>query len=400
MGPVSFLFDGEVPASKSLLNRALIISSYAPDLKIIGDSSADDVRYMRNGLAQLASESSDPIDCGHAGTVLRFLSLRAVRRRGQYRFVGSERLFSRPLSELTAVLGQLGVSAELRKVEEHSEFSLRSDGWRLVVDGLQVNADRSSQFASAVILNSWNLNFALHFSVSKKIVSEGYLHMTYELARQMGMRISQHGNEFIIPANQKVTAQEIKIEPDLSSAFAVAALAVVDGEATIRGFPRPSLQPDAIFVRILENMKADVSGERNELKIRKSHTLQGVTVDLENSPDLFPVLAVLCALAKSPSQISGIGHLRYKESSRLERTTELLRLMGARVEGSENAVTITPVKERPVGGRKEIFDVDQDHRMAMAVAVAERAGFQIQGNEMQVIAKSFPEFVQLLGGVS
>jgi len=296
------------------------------------------------------------------------------------------------------VLGQLGAMTETRPRDGRPELLIRSDGWRLVVDGLQINADRSSQFASAVMLSAWDLNFPLHFSVSKKIVSEGYLRMTYELVRKMGMQIGSRGSEFVIPAQQKVTARELVIEPDLSSAFAVAALAVVDGEAVIKSFPRPSLQPDAIFVRLLEDMGADVGGEGHELRVKKSQNLQGIAADLSSSPDLFPVLAVLCAVAKTPSQIKGIGHLRFKESSRLQRTTELLRLMGARVEGSDEAVTIAPARERPVGGPKQVFDVDQDHRMAMAVAVAERAGFPIQGNQMQVVAKSFPEFLQLAGG--
>ncbi len=396
---MSFYFNGELPASKSLINRALVVASFSNDLKVIGDSHADDVQLMRAGLRQLqinvTTGKTAALECGHAGTVLRFLALRAAREKGVHRLTGSARLFSRPQSELVAVLGQLGAYVEVRE----TEMVIRSDGWHLIVDGLQINADRSSQFASAVILSAWQLPFDLHFSVSKKVVSEGYLRMTIDLVKKLGLRVEGRGPEFFISANQKVSASEYLAEPDLSSAFTVAALAVVDGEAVIKNFPRPSLQPDSIFVRLLEKMGAQVEGRGADMVFRKSPALTGINVDLDNSPDLFPVLAVLCALAKSPSEVTGVGHLKYKESSRLERTAELLQLMGARIEQNESVVKIWPVKERVVGGPKIIFKVDGDHRMAMAVAVAERSGFSIQGDEMKVVSKSFPEFLQLVGAV-
>jgi 3-phosphoshikimate 1-carboxyvinyltransferase len=397
---MSFRFRGQIAASKSLMNRALIVASYADQFKIVGDSQADDVQLMKSALTQLKSNvatgQSVPLECGHAGTVLRFLALRAAREKGTHRLRGSERLFSRPQSELLSLLGQLGAFVEVKG----SEMIIRSDGWRLVVDGLQVNADRSSQFASSVLLNAWQLPFDLHFSISKKMVSEGYFLMTLELVRQLGLRVDGRGPEFFIAANQSVRAREYAVEPDLSSAFAVAALGVVGGEATILNFPKKSLQPDAVFLKILKDMGAQLSTVDGEVTFRRSQDLSGVQVNIENSPDLFPVLGVLCALAHSPSHISGVGHLKFKESARLERTAELLSMMGARVEQSDSEVTIWPVKERTVGGPNAIFQVDQDHRMAMAVAVAQRAGFAIQGDQMQVVSKSFPEFLQLLEGVS
>jgi 3-phosphoshikimate 1-carboxyvinyltransferase len=110
------------------------------------------------------------------------------------------------------------------------------------------------------------------------------------------------------------------------------------------------------------------------------------------------VLAVLCALAASPSEINGVGHLKYKESSRLDRSRELVEWMGARLEGDDTSVKIHPTRSRPVGGNKWIFKADQDHRMAMAARVAEWAGFPLQVDDMEVVAKSFPEFLQISAG--
>jgi 3-phosphoshikimate 1-carboxyvinyltransferase len=396
-----FSFDGEVASSKSLMNRALIAASYKPELKIIGFSDCDDVRLMRQGILDLFQ--GRPVNCGHAGTVLRFLAVRASRLPGRHVITGSERLLSRPQEELLPIFGQLGVDSELFP----NRLGVYSKGWRLIVDGLQINAQRSSQFASAVILNAWGLKFPLHFHVSRRVVSEGYLRMTIEVVRRLGMRIEDRGAEFFIPANQEVTASEYRVEPDVSSVFAVAALAVVAGQARVRGFPIKSLQPDAVFVRILKEMgalirlepQAGSQDQWGDLLVKKSPRLCGVNVNIEKSPDLLPVLGVLCALADSPSRIEGVGHLQFKESSRVEKTRELLELMGARVTTTESSVTIEP----QAGVRSTsavVYDVDLDHRMAMAATVARSAGFEIHPSDMGVVTKSFPEFRELAQGLS
>jgi 3-phosphoshikimate 1-carboxyvinyltransferase len=389
-----FVFKDTLPASKSLLNRALIALSYDADLQIEGDSQCEDVQLMQQGLIDLLSNK--PIECGHAGTVLRFLAVRASRMPGTHVLRGSERLFSRPQEELLPIFGQLGVDAKFDK----QSLTIISRGWRLTVDGLQVNAERSSQFASAVMLNAWGLKFPLHMHVSRKIVSEGYLRMTINLLRQLGMRIEDNGAEFFIPANQKVTQKKLNVEIDLSSAFAVSALGAVAGEACIQNFPAQSLQPDAIFVQILKKMGVPVvyDSSSRELRVSKAQRWSGVSANLSSSPDLLPVLAVLCALADSESEIVGVGHLKYKESSRLERSKALLELMGAKVEVSDATIKIAPVRERPTNDEPVIFDVDQDHRMAMAVTVAAYAGYNIRASDLNVVNKSFPEFVRLLEG--
>jgi 3-phosphoshikimate 1-carboxyvinyltransferase len=384
----NFYFKGELSASKSVLNRLLVIQSYFPKLLILGDSKCDDVELMKSGLSQLAA--GQPMDCGHAGTVLRFLSLRASREPGKHVLRGSERLFSRPQNELLPIFGQLSVDAEIKK----NELVLNSRGWRLVVDGLQVNAQRSSQFASSVVLNSWNLKFPLHFQVTTKIVSESYFKMTLEMVRALGMKIDGQGNEFFIPSGQVVTTNEYRAEMDMSSAFVVAALAIVAGEAELHNFPLKSLQPDVIFVSLLQKMGALALLEKNVLKVKMTRELRGIEANLENSPDLFPVLGVLCALAKTPSEIKGLGHLKYKESSRLLKTKELLELMGARVEASEDLVRIFPAQgSSPM--KDILFHADQDHRMAMACQVARWAGYSINCEDMNVVTKSFPEFIKI-----
>lgn len=388
-----FMFSGSLPVSKSLLNRALVVLSHNSDLRIIGDSQCDDVLLMQQGLIDLLSNK--PVECGDSATVFLFLALRASRMPGTHIFRGSERLFSSSLEELMPILGQLGVEAQRQALS----FVMISRGWRLVVDGLQINAQRSSQFASAVILNSWGLKFPLHLHVSRKIVSEGYLGMTLKLVRQLGMRIEDNGVEFFIPAKQKSTVREFEVEIDLSSAFAVSAMAIVAGEANIKNFPLNSMQPDMAFVQILKNMEADIRfyPDEREFRVKKSPQLKGVRVHLEGCPDLLPILGVLCAIAQTTSEIMGVGHLKFKESSRVEKTKELLEIMGAKVEVSNESIRIEPSGMRPQQTTTMIYNTGQDHRLAMAATVAAKAGYPIQVTDLRSISKSFPEFIQICG---
>lgn len=389
----SFYFRGTLPASKSILNRALIALSYNPDLKIIGDSNCEDVRLMQQGLTDLLS--GKPVDCGHAGTVLRFLALRASRIPGRHVLTGSDRLFQRPQDELLPIMGQLSVDVEMNK---NSLVISSARGWRLMVDGLQIQSQRSSQFASALVLNSWGLKFPLHFHISRQRVSESYFRMTMAMMRKLGMRIEENGSEFFIPANQQIVARDYRAEIDMSSAFAVAALAAVAGEAHIENVPANSLQPDSIFISLLKQMGIDLQLSGSTLVVNKTMSWSGVSANLENSPDLFPVLGVLCALASTESHITGVSHLKYKESSRLDKTSELMRMLGAEVQATDNAVSIRPAQIRPVMKSTVVFDVAQDHRMVMAAAVARRAGFPIQASDVFAVEKSFPEFIAIEGG--
>lgn len=394
-----FTFSGTLSASKSLMNRALVIGSFYPEVKIIGDSDCEDIQYMRHGLYQLLQGHA--VDCGQAGTVFRFLALRAARLKGTHRLTGHPQLLSRPQQELLPILGQLGAHAELKP----DELVIRSHGWHLVVDGLHVNATRSSQFASAVVLNAWDLDFPLHFQVSKEFVSEGYFRMTLNLCRHFGMQINENRTsegrtEFMIPPQQSVRVSEYICEPDLSSAFVVAALAAVAGDARIQNFPRTSLQPDAVFVSVLRDMGVPLHLENNQLSVGRAASLNGIHVDLNNSPDLFPVLAALCAVANSPSTVLGISHLQYKESSRLEKSRELLALVGARIEGDNQSVTIYPTNLKPESVNNCLFNSARDHRMVMAAQILRQLGYPINIEGIGAVRKSFPEFQRFIEGAT
>lgn len=385
---MSFYFVGKGPFSKSLLLRALLAQSYFPTLKIAGDSECDDVLSLKAGLKSLKNQTL--INCQQGGAVLRFLALRASREKGDFILTGSPSLFSRPLKELQLTLNQLACKTTLKE----NCLILKSQGWFLSGDALTISANRSSQFVSAVLLNSWNLDRDLFINLEGDMVSYSYLQMTLSFLRSLGMRIEGDNREYFIPAHQKIRQYLYEPEPDMSCLFALAGLTLTGGEVVFTNWPRESLQPDFIFPSVLQDMGFQLLMKKNTLKITAvKNTLKPIKLNLKNFPDLFPVLSALSAVATGVSHLYGAPHLPYKESHRIEQTAELLRKAGRTVKVLKDGLII---KGRLgfSGEKKSLisFDPKADHRMAMAGAVLQKAGLPVQILHPEVVNKSFPDF--------
>ena len=386
-----FKFLGKIPGSKSLFNRALVAASYADhEVEIVGHSDSQDVELMRQALESL--RCYQPIQCGFAGTVLRFMALRASRQPGEHQLMASERLLSRPQDEIVRILRQLGVEAKLYP----DRLVVKSLGWKPMGDSLHIPSDRSSQFASAVLMNCWNLPDSLFLSIDSKMVSRPYWLMTVGMMRYFGMELEKWEGDFRVWSQQKVKIDRYVVEMDMSSAFAIAAVAAVSGDAILEDFPANSSQPDSRFPDVLEQMGISVCRMDQQLKVVKTDFFKGIDINLNDCPDLFPVLSILCALAKGPSRLWGADQLVFKESNRIEKIVELIRKMGRRVEALDGGIMI--LDEEPARPDEEFeYDTDLDHRLAMAAAVALKAGFPVKILNPGVIAKSFVGFWTSLG---
>jgi 3-phosphoshikimate 1-carboxyvinyltransferase len=385
-----FFYQGAIAASKSLMNRALILQSFFPDLKLKGQSMCDDVRMMKAAVKDLNRKD---FECGDAGTVLRFLALRLSRESGRFALRGSERLFSRPQAELSLVLDQLGVTTILEK----DRLVIDSRGWKN--PGIvHVNRQKSSQFATALLLNSWKLPFDLKVALEPKGIEDSYWQMSIELAKQTGLEMIWQGSDFFtVPANQTCRIEELQIEPDLSSVFPLAACAALTGEIHIEGIGRQSLQPDFSFIEFLKRMRVPHHFEKNSLIVQQAEKILPIEADLNSTPDLFPVMGILCAFAEGTSSLSVPPRLIYKESDRLKKTIDLLRLINIETKLSDEKLVIF--------GRGQIlkkqtqaftFDPDQDHRMAMAAGLLRKLDWPVTILNSQVVEKSFPEFWRIL----
>ncbi|MBI4211653.1 MAG: 3-phosphoshikimate 1-carboxyvinyltransferase [Deltaproteobacteria bacterium] len=368
-----FFFKGTLPASKSILNRLLVIQSYCgPEDSFIiqGDSDCDDVVAMKNGIAALMAGKD--VDCGAAGTVIRFLTLRAARLSGEFHFTGTKRLLERPMESLQDLSRQL-------KSGSHE---------------IRIDCSKSSQFASAVLLNAWDLPFELRLKLEHLSLSEGYFEMTKAMVRMCGMELLEEGNGVVIPSHQSVRAGEYRAEPDMSSAFAIAALAAVAGAAEINAFPMQSLQPDSVFPEFLRLLGVSADLHNATLMVEGREKLHAVERDFSRCPDMFPVAAVLCALAQGTSKLYGAPHLAHKESNRIQKTAELIHKMGAHVHTLSDGLEIKGCGMKPSVDAC-VFNPDEDHRLVMAAAVVNAAGCNLEILHPEVVNKSFPEFLEI-----
>ena len=384
-----FYFLGKAPLSKSLLNRALIIKSWFPHFSIQGESQCEDISIMSNAIKNL--DKKKDFYCGFSGTAFRFLSIRMSREKGQFLFKGEEALFHRPLKEISILLSQLSV--DIKKTTEG--YLISSEGWKTQGDCLNIPSQKTSQYASALILNSWNLDQDLYFSINQNMVSYPYFEMTLDFVKKLGLIIKQNESEFFIPKNQTLKTKTYTPEQDKSCLFALACFAVLKGKAFFLDWEKDSLQPDNIFPEILKMMGVQVGLKNEKLSIFKCENLKPLIFNLKGSPDLFPLLAILCAKAEGFSELSGLSHLAFKESNRLKKIKELLKLCNIKIELHKNKCLIFGQKIWPKTS-PFLFDTKKDHRMVMVAELIASLRVPITIKGKHSINKSFPEFYSLI----
>jgi 3-phosphoshikimate 1-carboxyvinyltransferase len=394
-----YFYRGEISASKSIMNRALLVKSFFSDLLLKGDSNCDDVLHMKSGLKSFINNEKE-IFCGDAGTVFRFLGVRASRVAGEFFLTGSARLLERPHKDIIDLLSQFNVEASLEK----NGLKIKSSGWKKPKEKIIVPREKSSQFATGFLFSCWDLPFDLEFELNPKGLRDSYWELSLKMAQDMGMVIqSLDLDTFRISANQKVNLKTYSIEPDMSSVFAIAAVAALVGDIHIQNIGSKSLQPDYKFIEILNKMKifTELSSDQENyltsyLAVSCTDKFIGVDVNMEETPDLFPVLSILCAFAEGPSHLFGAPRLAFKESNRILKTSELLNLMGVQNEPLVDGIKIQG-RGRQLVAKEFEFNPDYDHRMAMAAGLLLRLGWPIKIKTPEVVQKSFPEFWKVLG---
>jgi 3-phosphoshikimate 1-carboxyvinyltransferase len=400
MGTVVEISSSSLASSKSLLNRALIVRSFFPQLKIDFNREflGDDVIHLQKSLDDF--EKKKTFNCGEGAAPLRFLAVRLSRLKGNFEIEGSPRLFSRPHESLVSVLSQLGCRHITLK-----ENSLSFESLGQWPSSVSLSTDQTSQVYSALLLSSWMLPQDFEIHVSSFMASESYAQMTESMLERMGLCFEKKIACIRVKPFQKVKEETFFVEPDMSCAAAVAALGLIKKGVVLRGLPERSLQGDKLFFELLSSMGADflISNEEHKkinITIHPS-LLVGIDVNLSSTPDLFPVLAALAARAISKSTFRGLENLNVKESPRLQRIHELLSVLGVKsdiLKNSENlsslAFEVHPASfSQQLWPSKEIlFSTDNDHRLAMAAAILKLAGAPLSILNPDCVQKSFPNF--------
>ena len=400
-GPVHATVD--VPGSKSMANRALILSALAPGSSIDGALRSRDTDLMIGALRTLgfavegegthlriggglAPAPGARIDCGLAGTVLRFVPPLAALGTAAVVFDGDEQARARPITPLLDALRSLGVDID----GDGLPFTVHGRG--SVTGGtVHIDASASSQFVSGLLLSG--VAFAEGLTVihtGSSVPSAPHIAMTAAMLEEAGVVVDASvPNQWRVEPG-RVTPRRWAIEPDLSNAVPFAAAAVVTGgEVRINGWPTLSVQPAPIILSILRQLGCDVNHEDSGLAVRGPKQYGGIDMDLGDVGELAPSVAALAALAEpgSVSHLTGIAHLRGHETDRLAAlSTEINRLGGDCVEDHDGLV----ITARPLHGG--VWHSYADHRMAMAGAIV---GLKVPGVQVENIAttaKTLPDF--------
>lgn len=399
-----------VPGSKSASNRALILAALAEGPSVItGLLAARDTRLMIDALTHLGhgivtSPDSVPgnvtahvephpmrattrIDCGLAGTVMRFVPPVAALNTGAVTFDGDDNARVRPMGTLLDALRHLGV-----EIDDAGRgclpFTIIGRG-QVSGGAVTLDASRSSQFVTGLLLSAarFDSGVTIHH-VGERVPSTPHIDMTIAMLAEHGVRVRLEGDSIWQVDPQTIRAADRHIEPDLSNAtpFLAAAMAT-RGRVTITDWPDETTQPGAAIVPILESMGGSWSRSAEGVTIHGPATLHGIDVDLGDIGELTPTIAALAALADSPSTLTGIAHLRGHETDRLAALSAELTAVGAHVDERADGLRIEP-------GPLHAADLRtyQDHRMATAAAII---GLRVPGVRVENIdttSKTMPDF--------
>ena len=396
-----------LPASKSETNRALVLAALATGPSVItGGLEARDTQLMRDALRTLGvriEESGDQwqvtpptsfraggtIDCGLAGTVMRFVPPIAALADGTVRFDGDQQAYARPMAPLLGALKLLGARVDGNGYS--LPFALTGNP-RLAGGDITVDASGSSQFLSGLLLAGARYAAGIDIQhVGGEIPSRPHVQMTLEMLRARGVDIDDTApDRWIIPPGP-IQPLDVTIEPDLSNAAPfLAAAAITGGTVTIPNWPVATLQPGDAIRNILEDFGARVDLAGSSLRVEGTDQIHAVDLDLSASAELTPVVAAVAALADDTSHLRGIAHIRGHETDRLAALETELDRLGSHVRQTHDGLTIHP---RILGG--DLWHTYADHRMAQAGALLGLLVPEVVLDDIGCTSKTMPEFEQL-----
>jgi len=400
------------PPSKSYTHRALIAAALAR-----GDSTlervlrSDDTLITASALGRLGIPlnwegeqirvsgtggilhcgAHTVIDMGDSGTSLRLLTSVALLCRSPLIITGSPRMKERPVGGLVTALNCLG--GEIRYLETAGFPPLMVEG-TLRGGTVRVDSTVSSQFASSLLLSAPYAESPLELILLPGAVSRSYLEVTVDVMEAFGVRVDREGyDHFIVNPGSGYCGRTYRVEGDYSSAsyfFAIAA--VCGGRVRISSLTPGSVQGDRQFLDALAAMGCRVSCSDDCIMLESDGSLEGIEMDLSNSPDTVQTLCMVAACARSPSRFWGISHLKFKESNRILAILATLQQLGGNVMAEKDgSITIRPAPLH--GGR---IDPAGDHRTAMSAAVLGLAIGGVTVMDAGCVSKSFPEFWDIL----
>jgi 3-phosphoshikimate 1-carboxyvinyltransferase len=402
-----------VPGSKSYTQRALIAAALAQGVsRLEGPLLAEDTQRLMAALealgAKLRGDGEDVVVAGTAGrikkpdgeiylgnngTALRFLLSLAALGNGEVILTGDARLCERPVGPLLAALADLGVDASSGNGSGCPPVTIRGRG---IAGGTTGFTDaESSQYISSLLLCAPYAARDVSIRLAGKTVSEPYIAMTRQVMADFGVTVEHDApNAYLVRSGQRYRARHYAIEGDVSSAtYFFLAPALCGGKVTVEGIVPGSGQGDLRFLDLLGEAGCRIDWGTDGVTVEGGALTPGdCTVSMGDMPDAVPTMAVLAAFRPGRTVITGVSHLRLKESNRLAALAAELNKIGAAAQEMEDGLAVTgggPLR----GGEIETYN---DHRIAMSFAMA---GLALPGMAVRnplCVAKSFPRFWDVL----
>ncbi|MEE6076160.1 3-phosphoshikimate 1-carboxyvinyltransferase [Avibacterium paragallinarum] len=422
--PISFV-EGEInlPGSKSLSNRALLLSALAKGttrVKNLLDS--DDIRHMLNALQALGVKyqlSQDKRECeiegvggafqwqgglslylGNAGTAMRPLSA-ALCLKGEVPaeviLTGEPRMKERPIKHLVEALRQVGAEISYLENEGYPPIAIQNRG--LNGGKVQIDGSISSQFLTALLMAAPLASGDMEIEIIGDLVSKPYIDITLAMMKDFGVSVrNDNYQKFFVQGKQSyISPQTYLVEGDASSASYFLAAGAIKGKVKVTGIGKNSIQGDRLFADVLEKMGAKITWGEDFIQAEKGN-LKGIDMDMNHIPDAAMTIATTALFADGETVIRNIYNWRVKETDRLSAMATELRKIGAEVEEGEDYIRIQPLPLDQFQPAE--IETYNDHRMAMCFALVALSNTPVTILDPKCTAKTFPTFFAEFSNIS
>jgi 3-phosphoshikimate 1-carboxyvinyltransferase len=410
--PIGYV-EGEinVPGSKSLSNRALLLAALANgNTTLTNLLDSDDIKHMLNALTQLGVSyrlNADKTECeviglggafsidkplelflGNAGTAMRPLCAALAFSNVDVELTGEPRMEERPIGDLVDELVNAG--ADISYLKNKGYPPLRIKGQQLETVSFNIDGSVSSQFLTALLMASPLLKHEVSIHIVGELVSKPYIDITLKTMATFGVNVSNNNYQsFVIKAGQRYQSPgTFLVEGDASSAsYFLAAGAIKGGTVKVTGVGRTSIQGDIAFADVLEKMGAKITWGDDFIAVTGA-PLSAVDMDMNHIPDAAMTIATTALFARGTTRISNVYNWRVKETDRLHAMATELKKVGAIVEEGHDFIKITPPEQL----KHAVIDTYNDHRVAMCFSLLALGDAGITINDPGCTAKTFPTY--------
>ncbi|MGQ1890309.1 3-phosphoshikimate 1-carboxyvinyltransferase [Thermophagus sp. OGC60D27] len=380
----------ELPSSKSISNRLLILNALSYNARAVKNlSDSDDTKALYTALHSNASL----FNVGAAGTTMRFLTAFLSRIVGEWVITGSNRMKERPIAVLVDALRQLG--ARIEYLEKEGFPPIRIFGSALQGKTLELPGNISSQYISALLMIAPVITNGVTLKLIGDVTSKPYIALTLKLMEQYGVKAQWEENVIHVPEQTMKPPRQVRVEADWSAAsywFQIAALSGLGTKIILRGLDQNSLQGDAKVAGLFEPLGVNHEFVGEDLVVTNiGGGVQHFEYDFTDQPDLAQTFAVTCACMGVSFHFTGLHTLKIKETDRINALIAESRKLGF-VFSTNNVDDLKwDGKKDPVTGMP-IINTYHDHRMAMAFAPASLYVGEVQIENPSVVTKSYPGF--------